>query len=212
MKLKLAVNRVKVFFIYTTALSLLWLNVIQAATPNQAADLVKTTTDSMLQALQQRRSEIDTNSNVIYDIANTIAVPHFDFDRITKYAMGRFWQQANVAQRLALTTEFKTLLIRTYAKALLNYSGQEIRLLPMRASSKAGQVQVNTSVDMPSGAKVPINYLLYLKNDQWKAYDVVINGVSLVSNYRNSFAQEIRNGGINGLIQTLKNRNQAATQ
>lgn len=212
MNRKLVVNESSFFLIYLVVLNLAWFNVVQAATPKQAADLVKTTTDRMLQTLQQRRSEIDTNLDVIYEIANKIAVPHFDFERITKHAMGRFWQQANTAQRLELISAFKTLLVRTYAKALLNYADREVRLLPLRPSKRSDQVQVNTLVDMPSGAKIPINYLLYLKNAQWKSYDVVINGVSLVANYRNSFAQEIRNGGISGLIQTLNNRNREAAK
>lgn len=184
------------------------LGTVQAATPEQAVNLVKSTTYQMLKTLQDRREEINAKPALIYGLAEEIAVPYFDFERITQYAVGRFWRDASVEQRQELVTEFRTLLIHTYAKALLNYSGQKIRILPMRASSSAERVQVNTEVDMGE-SPVPINYLMYLNNDSWKVYDVVIDGVSLVTNYRGNFAEEVRRGGIARLIQALKTRNQA---
>lgn len=183
------------------------LAVAHAATPEEAAKLVKTTTDAMLKVLQERRAEITAKPDLIYELADRIAVPHFDFERITQHAMGKAWRQANATQKSSLIKEFRALLVHTYAKTLLHYSGQEISLLPLRPSSTPNMVQINTEVNM-SGVAIPINYRLYLSNDKWRGYDVVINGVSLVANYRQSFAQEIRKGGIDGLIQTLKRRNQ----
>lgn len=212
MNRNLTFNNIHIFKYCISVFSLIWFNIAPAADTNQAALLVETTTNRMLDALKQQRSKIDTNPNLIYDIANNIAVPHFDFEQITQNAMGKFWRQANTPERSALIEEFKTLLVRTYAKSLLNYSGQEIRLLSSQPGKSAEQVKVKTVVDMPGGNSIPINYLLYLKNEQWKAYDVVINGVSLVANYRNSFAQEIRRGGISNLINALKTRNHKTTK
>jgi phospholipid transport system substrate-binding protein len=179
-----------------------------ADTPDMASALVKSTTDRMLKVLEQRRAEVDARPEIIYDLVNEIVVPNFDFERITQYAMGRYWRQAGVEQRKVLVEEFRRLLVRTYAKALLNYSGQKIRILPLRPGSREGQVRVHTEVNEPGGPTVPIDYQMYLKAGAWKVYDVIIDGVSLVSNYRSSFATEIRRGGIAGLIQALKNRNQ----
>lgn len=197
-------------FVITAILltGMILLHTADANTPEQASALVKSTTDRMLQLLEQRKEEIKTNPDIIYDLAEKVAVPHFDFELITQYAMGRFWRQANTIQRKTLVAEFRTLLIRTYAKALLYYSGQKIRLFPPRLSNRADRVQVQTEVDMPGGAPVPISYQMYLRKGKWVVYDVIINGISLVTNYRSSFAQEVFKGGIQGLINTLKARNQ----
>jgi phospholipid transport system substrate-binding protein len=182
-----------------------------AETPDMASAVVKNTTDRMLKVLEQQRAEIDARPEIIYDLVNEIVVPNFDFELITQYAMGRFWRQAGVEQRQVLVEEFRRLLVRTYAKALLNYTGQKIRILPLRPGSRQGQVRVHTEVNEPGGPTVPIDYQMYLKAGAWKVYDVIIDGVSLVSNYRSSFATEIRRGGISGLIQALKNRNQTGS-
>ncbi len=188
-------------------LGFMLLGPIQAATPRQAADLVKSTTDRLLSELQRRRSEIKTNPNLVYELAE-IAVPHFDFYRITQLAVGHYWRKANSQQRKTLIAEFRTLLINTYGKALRNYSGQEIVLLPSRRSSRRDRTVVRTQVKMPSrNTVIPINYYMRLRRGSWKVYDVTIEGVSLVKNYRKSFAQEVRRGGIQGLIEKLQDRN-----
>jgi len=189
-------------------LGLVLLGAARADTPDRASAVVKDTTDRMLQVLQKRRAEIDARPQIIYGLVDEIVVPNFDFERITQYAMGRFWRQADAGQRQVLVEEFRRLLVRTYAKALLNYSGQAIRILPLRPS-REGRILVQTEINQPGGPTVPIDYQMYLKESAWKVYDVVIDGVSLVANYRGSFAEEIRRGGIAGLIQALKTRNQA---
>ncbi len=99
------------------------------------------------------------------------------------------------------------MLVRVYAKSLLNYAGQKIRILPLRPGKRPSHVTVHTEVNETGGPRIPINYRMYLKDGAWKVYDIIIDGVSLVSNYRGSFAAEVRRKGIDGLIQTLKARN-----
>ncbi|KOR30935.1 hypothetical protein TI04_03455 [Achromatium sp. WMS2] len=189
---------------------LVWHNpVVMAATQEQALDLVRSTTNDMLQALRQRQDAIKSNPDLVYELANTIAVPHFDFEYITQYAVGKFWRNATAGERQALIREFRTLLVHTYAKTLANYSGQTIDILPMRPSSRPNQALVRTKVRTSGGAEITLNFSLYVKAGMWKVYDVTVNGVSLVTNYRGSFAQEVRKGGISGLIQSLTNRNRA---
>jgi phospholipid transport system substrate-binding protein len=180
---------------------------VRAEAPDMASALVQDTTDRMLKALEKRRSDLDSTPGLIYDLVYEIVVPNFDFERITQYAVGRYWRDANAQQRQALVDEFQQLLVRTYAKALLNYSGQEIKILPLRPGSREGHVVVHTEVNESGGPSVPIDYQMYLKSGAWKVYDVSIDGVSLVANYRSSFATEIRRKGIDGLIRTLKARN-----
>jgi phospholipid transport system substrate-binding protein len=182
-------------------------NMAYADAPDGASALVKSTTEHVFEVLKKRRAEIDAHPRIIYELVDDIVVPNFDFERITQSAVGRFWRQAPENQRQALVNEFRQLLVRTYAKALLNYSGQAVRILPLRPGRHDDQVLVHTEVNEPGGPTVPIDYQMYLKGSAWKVYDVIIDGVSLVTNYRSSFAEEIRKGGMNGLIESLKNRN-----
>jgi len=196
----------------TTALfagMVLWLltGAGMAASPDMASALVKDTSQRMLATLEKRRAEVDRDPTLIYKLVQEILVPHFDFERITQAAVGRYWTQATPAQQQALTNGFRELLIRTYAKALLRYSGQEIRYLPVRPGSDASSVTVSSEIVQAGAAPLPIDYKLYLKGGAWKVYDVVIDNVSLVTNYRGSFAAQIRQGGIDGLVQRLGEMN-----
>jgi phospholipid transport system substrate-binding protein len=165
----------------------------------------------MLAVLEERRGELDRDPRLIYQLVDQIVVPNFDFERITRSAVGRYWRKAKAAQRTALVNEFQQLLVRTYAKALLTYSGQEIHYLPLRPGRKPGSVTVHTEVSEGGAPPIPIDYRLYLKDGVWKVYDVTIDGISLVANYRSSFAAEIRRNGIDGLIQVLQKRNRDGT-
>jgi phospholipid transport system substrate-binding protein len=177
------------------------------AAQDAATALVRDVSERMLAALEKRRAEIDRNPSLIYGMVDQILVPHFDFAKITQAAVGRHWRQASPAQREALTEGFREVLIRTYAQALLNYSGEEIRYLPVKPGRRESTVTVSTEVREPGGLPVPIDYRMYLKGHQWKVYDVVIDNVSLISNYRDSFNTRIRRDGIDGLIQRLAEMN-----
>lgn len=187
----------------------LWLfsGVALAASPDMASALVKDASQRMLTTLEKRRAEVDRDQTLIYKLVSEILVPHFDFERITEAAVGRHWSQATPAQQQALTVGFRELLIRTYAKALLRYSGQEIRYLPVRPGADPGSVTVSSEIVQKGAAPLPVDYKLYLKGGAWKVYDVVIDNVSLVTNYRGSFAAQIRQGGIDGLVQRLGEMN-----
>ena len=179
----------------------------QTGAPDLASAVVRDTSERMLKVLEERRQELEFTPGLIYELVNEIVVPSFDFERITRYAMGRNWHKANTTQKAELIAEFQRLLVRTYAKALLNYSGQEIRYLPLRPGRRAGEVTVHTEVREAGGPSIPIKYRMYLNKGAWKVYDVTIDGVSLVANYRSSFAAEVRRKGVSGLIGTLKARN-----
>lgn len=182
------------------------------ATQDLASSLVRETSERMLTTLKARRTEVEQHPELIYRLVSEIVVPHFDFQRITQSALGRHWGQATPAQQLALTDGFQQVLVRTYAKALLSYSGQEIIYLPLRPGRDAGDVTVATQVQEPGTPGIPINYRLYLKDGAWKVYDVVIDNVSLIANYRSSFANRIRSDGIDGLIKSLDELNRGVRQ
>ena len=177
------------------------------ATPDEATALVKRTTERMLSTLQARRAEVDRNPSLIYGMIDSIVAPHFDFERITQGALGQYWREADTAQQRELVNGFKQVLVRTYARSLLKYDGEEIRYLPVKPGSKSGRVTVSTEVREPGAAPIPVDYRLYNNGSGWKVYDVVINNASLVGNYRSSFASQIRQAGIDGLISKLGEMN-----
>lgn len=182
------------------------------AAQDEATALVKRTSEQMLDRLQASRAEVDRNPSLIYGMIESIVAPHFDFQRITQGAVGQYWRQATPAQQRALVDGFKQVLIRTYARSLLSYSGQEIRYLPVKPGSRPSTVTVSTEVREPGAAPIPVDYRMYNNGSGWKVYDVVINNASLVGNYRSSFANEIRQSGIDGLIAKLNDMNQKGSE
>jgi len=162
-------------------------------------DVLQTTKgDPKIQAGDQAR---------IREVMESKLAPNFDFERMTALAMGRNWRDATPEQQKRLTVEFKTLLVRTYSGALTQYRDQTIDYKPLRADPNAADVLVRTEVIRQGQPPVQIDYVMEKKDDAWKAYDVVVGGVSLVTNYRDEFNEQVRAGGIDGLIKTLAAKN-----
>jgi len=162
-------------------------------------DVLQTTKgDPKIQAGDQAR---------IREVMESKLAPNFDFERMTALAMGRNWRDATPEQQKRLTVEFKTLLVRTYSGALTQYRDQTIDYKPLRADPNAADVLVRTEVIRQGQPPVQIDYGMEKKDNAWKAYDVVVGGVSLVTNYRDEFNEQVRAGGIDGLIKTLAAKN-----
>jgi phospholipid transport system substrate-binding protein len=155
-------------------------------------------TDPKVQAGDQARTR---------EVVESKLLPNFDFARMTALAMGRNWRQATPEQQQRLTDEFRSLLVRTYAGALNQYRDQQLAFKPLRAEDKATEVIVRTEVIRPGQQPVQIDYGMHKVTDGWKCYDVIVGGVSLVTNYRDEFNEQIRAGGIDGLIRTLTDKN-----
>jgi phospholipid transport system substrate-binding protein len=145
----------------------------------------------------------------IRELIEAKIAPHFDMERMTALAAGRAYRQATPEQRKHLADEFKTLLIRPYANALNQYRDQTISYEPLRAEPNATEVTVRTQVNRPGQTPVAIDYSMEKTPSGWKAYDVIVAGVSLVTNYRDEFTQQVRQGGIDGLIKALATKNAA---
>jgi len=169
--------------------------------------LVEQTANQMLDKLRTERKVIDEHPGRIYELVNEIVLPHFDFERMSTWVLGKYWRSATPEQRKAFVEEFRTLLVRTYAKSLSSYTDNKLTYLPFRGGPQQTDVTVRTEVDQPGGFPIPIDYSLYLKGDEWKVYDVTIDGVSLVTNYRTTFANQIRQDGLDKLIASLASRN-----
>lgn len=185
----------------------LWSTASLADDADGASKLVREVSQRMLSTLEKRRADIERDPSIIFGLVDQIVVPHFDFEKITQQAVGPHWRDASAEQRKGLTYGFREVLIRTYAKALLNYSGEDIRYMPVKAGQREGTVTVPTEVRERGGPPVPVDYRMYQKDGKWLVYDLVIDNVSLIKNYRDSFNTEIRREGIDGLISQLGQMN-----
>ena len=170
-------------------------------------EMVQQTAEQMLTKLRDERKVIDEHPGRIYELVNEIVLPHFDFERMSTWVLGKYWRSATPEQRKEFVEQFRTLLVRTYAKSLSSYTDNKLTYLPFRGGPQQTDVTVRTEVDQPGGFPIPIDYSLYLKGDEWKVYDVTIDGVSLVTNYRTTFANQIRQDGLDKLIASLASRN-----
>jgi phospholipid transport system substrate-binding protein len=155
-------------------------------------------TDPKVQAGDQAR---------IREVVETRLVPYFDFERITALAMGRNWQKATPEQQKQLVDQFRALLVRTYSGALTQYRDQTMDYKPLRGDPAGSEVTVRSEVVRTGQAPVPIDYSMTKTASGWKVYDVIVGGVSLVTNYRDEFNEQIRAGGVEGLIKALQAKN-----
>ncbi len=183
---------------------------VGAAAEVSASEVVRNTTEQVLGALRKEGDEIQGNSERLYQLVDELVLPHFDFIKMSRWVLGRHWRKATPAQQLAFTEQFQGLLVRTYAQALIDFRDQEVEILPMEA--KSGEtVIVRSQINQKGGAKTPITYKMHMIDKVWKVYDVAIDGVSLVINYRASFNQEIKRNGIDELIKRLATHNSKNT-
>ena len=169
--------------------------------------LIKSISDDVIGIIKQDKDIKAGDRTKINALVDAKVLPHFDFNRMTALAVGRNWPKANAAQQKALVTEFRNLLVRTYSGALAAYKNERIEFKPLRAAAADADVTVRTQVKRPGTEPVSIDYSMQKTPAGWKVYDVAVGGVSLVTNYRDSFNAEIRDSGVDGLIKSLASKN-----
>ena len=169
--------------------------------------MIKKVTDDVLTIVRQDKDIQRGNTRKAIELVEAKVLPNFNFQRMTALAMGRDWNKATPEQKKRLSDEFKTLLVRTYSNALTGYKDQTIRYKPTKMQNGDTDVVVKTEVVQPGSKPIPLDYSLEKNEAGWKVYDVIVAGVSLVTNYRDTFNQEVRANGIDGLIQMLANKN-----
>ncbi|HXZ50287.1 MAG TPA: ABC transporter substrate-binding protein [Usitatibacter sp.] len=190
--------------------ALLPLGALAAEAPDA---LVKRIADEVLAIIKSDKELQSGNSAKVVALAEAKVLPHFDFTRMTRLAVGRNWRQATPEQQEALIKEFRTLLVRTYSASLSEYRNQKIEVKPLQSSPGDEDVLVRTAVIQEGGPPIPIDYRMEKAPDgTWKVYDVVVDGASLVTTYRGSFNDQIQRSGIDGLVKTLQERNHSAQQ
>ena len=169
--------------------------------------LIKTTAQEVLAIVKQDKDIQAGNQKKILDLVDAKVLPHFDFTRMTQLAVGKAWRTATPEQKQALATEFRNMLVRTYTKAFTVYRDQTVEVKPFKMPADAVEATVKTVINKPGGQPIPVDYEMKKTADGWKAYDISIEGVSMVISYRGTFASEIQEKGIDGLIKTLSEKN-----
>jgi phospholipid transport system substrate-binding protein len=183
---------------------------LPAASQDLAPDaLVRKSIDEVLALIKADKELQGGNQKRLLDLVEEKVLPHFDFPRMTRLAVGRSWAQASDAQKEALTREFRTLLVRTYSTSLSQYRNQTIDVKPAKFAAQDKDTVVRTVVNQPGGQPIPIDYGMERTEKGWKVYDVVVDGVSLVTTYRGSFNDQIQKSGVDGLVKTLADRNRS---
>jgi len=172
--------------------------------------LVKTVTNEVLDIVRKDKDIQSGNTKKAIDLVEIKVLPHFNFTRMTQLAMARDWRIASAAQQKVLTDEFHVLLVRTYAKALTEYKNQTVHFKPFMLKAGETDVRVRTEIKQAgAGKNVELDYWLEKSGAAWKVYDIEVGGISLITNYRESFASEVRNNGIEGLIKSLQAKNKS---
>lgn len=181
-----------------------------AALAEEAPDqLVQQVTEEVLEIVRKDKDIQNGNTQKVIDLVERKVLPNFNFSRMTALALGKEWRKATPAQQVQLTNEFRTLLVRTYSNALTSYRNQKVVYKPFKMNAGESEVLVRTEIAQPGAKPIQLDYSLEKQDSGWKVFDVVVAGISLVTNYRDQFSQEVRAGGIDGLIASIAAKNKS---
>lgn len=185
---------------------LLMTSVVALAEEHPAQKLIVDSISAMLQVFENEGDRLKAEPEYLSAKVEELIVPNLDFDTMTKLAVGKFWRRADASQKTELVSEFRTLLLNTYTGALTQYSGESIEFEPFRPESREDRAVVRSTFVPKVGNEVPVMYKLREKSG-WTIYDIEVDSISLVTSYRAAFNNEIEKGGIEGLIDAIRNRN-----
>lgn len=171
--------------------------------------LIQGVSEEVLDIIRKDKDIQGGNTAKVIELVDKKVLPHFNFPHMTALAVGKDWKKATPQQQQQLTAEFKTLLVRTYSNALVGYRNQKVVYKPLKMNAGDTEVLVRTEVQQPGSKAVQLDYSVEKLDSGWKVFDVSVAGISLVTNYRDQFGQEVRNGGIDGLISTISTKNRS---
>jgi phospholipid transport system substrate-binding protein len=181
-------------------------NASELSAPQQA---IQEASDKLQERLQDK--SFSQNFAKVAEFVDQTIYPHTDFDKISELVLGKLWKSASNDEQSRFKQEFKTLLVRTYSRAFVEFKDWSVRFLPLEMENGANKVVVKTEVLQPGLQPISVNYRMLLNNGQWKAYDFMIEGVSLVTNYRSTFSNEVKTkGSLTAVIEGLAKRNAEA--
>ncbi len=184
-----------------------WSQVVQAEPIESPSVLLERTSQQVIKILQDDHELLQKEPERVYKIIDEYILPHLDDVTMAKLALGKNWKKASREQKIAFVGEFRNLLVRTYSKSLLEFSDQEIYFFPVKLAADTHKASVKAEVVQPGGPSIPMSYRVRIKNNEWKVYDIKIDGISLVTSYRGTFTQEIRKSGMDGLLKYMRDKN-----
>jgi phospholipid transport system substrate-binding protein len=188
-------------------ISLLFIGHLALANPSPM-HLMQQVTDQTLSALKSNQATLRSDPKVVYGIIYRILLPHVDMQEMSKMVLGReVWMSASPNERQRFIQQFKGLLVRTYSSALAAYKNESVKFMPIRGDNSGSHVQVDSVIIQRGGPSIPVSYRLVFKGGQWKLYDLIVDGVSLVESYRSQFSDGIAQNGLNGVIERLAKKN-----
>jgi len=175
---------------------------------------IQSVAESLKTLLHDNQERIKTDKAYVYQLASNVVAPRMDFNKLSGLALGKHWRRATPEQKKEFMHQFQRLLVRTYATAFNEFGEWSLRFIPRRDAADAENVLVRSEVLRPGAPPVSVKYRMHKKEGEWFAYDVVIEGISLVTNYRTTFAKEVRRNGMQGLIKrvTKLNNQRISTQ
>ena len=172
-------------------------------------EIIRKTADDVISALKSDEGIRNGNKQNLYQLVEEKILPSFDFERISRLVLGKAWRKATDLQKEQFKSEFRSLLLRTYSIALSKYKDQGIEIKPIRMKATDEIVIVKTEIVQDGAQPIKVNYALAKDGDSWLVFDIVIEGVSLVTNYRSQFSSEIRKGGMDSLNKKLAKKNKS---
>lgn len=209
-------KRILAFSLFATLFFSLWTAAPASADSKEAPPeltapqkVIADTSEQVRDALRRDNFQVDINRAT--KIVREILEPHVDTERVALWVLGKHWKSASPDEKERFKTEFRTLLVRSYTTAFKEFKNWTIHYLPMADSLEEKTVMVRTEVLQPSAKPITVNYRLIHLGDEWKVFDVLIEGISLIQNYRTTFSQEIeQSGSLDSVIRTLAQRNAEA--
>lgn len=199
-------------FVFVTLIAALAAAAAGAMAMEAPRDVIKATTDQVLMEVKSDREALRADPAKMYNLVSELIFPHFDFPIMAQWVLGSHWKDASEATRNEFIEQFRKLLVRTYATALLEFSNQTISYPDAEDTQKGKTVLVRQSIEQTGSEPIVLGYRLHKPSEQWKVLDVAVDGVSLVKTYRASFVSIIKEGGIEGLISSLSEKNKEINQ
>lgn len=179
---------------------------------NNAQLVIKETSDQLYKILQTDRDALANDRQRVLQLVDEVIEPRVDLNKVSRLVLGKYWRKASPDQRAAFQREFKSLLVNTYATAFTEFGEWQIHFIPMTIKEGAKRAMVKTEIIQPSRPPIAVNYRMAInKENKWKAYDIIIEGISMVTNYKSGFANSIkRSGGLDKIIEDLAAKNKAS--
>ncbi len=196
-------------FISVLIASLVLMTPLRAESLESPSAMLKRTSDDVIKVLKEKRVMLEKEPELVYQIVDQYILPHLDDVSMAKLALGKNWRNATNEQKIAFVDEFRSLLVRTYSKSLQEFSDQKINFFPDDLAPNENKTVVKSEVVQSGGPVIPVAYRMRIKDNEWKVYDIAIDGVSLVTSYRGTFTQEVRQNGMDGLLKMLRDKNAA---